>query len=64
MLRNTVESVRSRCQREIGSFSRKMPQQRVGQAQIALGVFEVDRIDLVRHRQDDPTSPARSRCRK
>ncbi len=50
-LRWTVESVRSRCQREIGSFSRHEPQQRVGDAEIAFGILEVDRVHLVRHRR-------------
>jgi hypothetical protein len=49
MLRSTVESVRSRCQREIGSFSARCLQHRVGQAEVAFGILEVDRIDLVRH---------------
>jgi hypothetical protein len=49
MLRSTVLSVRSRCQRLIGSFSAQVAQQRVGQAEVALGVLEVDRVDLVRH---------------
>ena len=49
MLRNTVESVRSRCQREIGSFADKVAEHGVGEAEVAFGVFKVDRIDLVRH---------------
>ena len=49
MLRSTVESVRSRCQREIGSFSARCLQHGVGQAEVAFGILEVDRIDLVRH---------------
>ena len=33
----------------IGSFSRQVRQQRVGQAEVAFRVLEVDRVDLVRH---------------
>ena len=50
-LRSTVESVRSRCQRLIGSFSREVREQRIGEAEVAFGVLEVDRVDLVRHRR-------------
>jgi hypothetical protein len=48
MLRSTVESVRSRCQRETGSLSARCAAG-VGQAEVAFRVLEVDRIDLVRH---------------
>src|SRR6218665_4029981 len=32
-----------------GQLFRQMPEQRIGQAQVAFGVLEVDRVDLVRH---------------
>ena len=34
-----------------GQFARKVIQQRIGESEIAFRVFEVDRIDLVRHRR-------------
>ena len=47
-LRSTVESVRSRCQRETGSF-RRSGEQRIGDTAVAFRILEVDRVDLVRH---------------
>jgi hypothetical protein len=48
MLRSTVESVRSRCSARPAVFPTGV-QHGVGQAQVAFRVFEVDRVDLVRH---------------
>ena len=58
-LRSTVLSVRSRWKREIGSFSLMCAKQRVGDAEVAFGVLEVDRVDLVRHRA---RADSRRRC--
>jgi hypothetical protein len=51
MLRSTVESERSRCQPRNRQLFGHVPQQRVGETEVAFGVLEVDRIDLVRHRR-------------
>ena len=60
MLRSTVLSVRSRWKREIGSFSAEVREQRVGEAEIAFRVLEVDRVDLVRHRARADLAGARA----
>jgi len=59
---NTVESVRSRCQRDTAAF-REMFQQRVGDAEVAFRILEVDGFTLCGI-VDEPTSPATARWRR
>ena len=51
MLRCVVESVRSRCRREVTSVEREGREQAARDLEVGLGVLEADRVDLVRHRR-------------
>ena len=61
MLRSTVESVRSRCQRDTGSLLAQVPQQRVGDAELPSEFSKSIGFTLC-GMVEEPTSPGFARC--
>ena len=62
-LRSTVESVRSRCQREIGSFSEKCRSSALATPRLPSAFSKSIGLTLC-GMVEEPTSPATGRCRR